>query len=1306
MTTRYSSFKSESRASTLPSGAAFSSEQRRPTFSHGRLKSGGAPEMRSRNDYNVGWICALSIEMAAASAMLDSVHGSLPGSSGDSNTYILGSIGMNNIVIASLPSGHYGTNNAATVANNMKRSFPRISTRLMVGIGGGAPGKVDIRLGDVAVSEAVIQHDFGKVVGQGYLQRTGRLIRPPQDLLTAITKLRADHELSPSLIPRILEEMLQKTPSMAKYLRHAGLVDQLYQSDYEHASSGETCEHCDADMAIPRAARISSEPRIHYGLIASGNQVIKHGSTRDRLAEELGVLCFEMEAAGLMDSFPCLVIRGICDYCDSHKHKEWQEYAAAAAAAYAKELLSVLPANGGSESMNDDVDMDHAGERRHSSPFALSTRFSHTAEPINHDMLQFKLEFQESILRILEFDRLDARRSAIKKNYSKTCDWLLRHEDYLDWLDVGQASDHHGFLWIRGKVGVGKSTIMNYIVSQWEDRADIVTLCFFFNARGDQMERSTQGVYRALLVQLLEAVPTLRDIFHEQKYFNQLGRIQRKFQDDPGSAVWPLELLQSLFQSALQRIGDQHVMLFVDALDECDDDDVAEMVNFFEDVGENAVGSDTDLKICFSSRHYPHIDIEHGRKITVEAQKGHSEDIHTFVQNKLRIGKSKVAEDIKSRVSQKSSGIFMWVVLVVQILNSEYKDGRIFEVRDRLNTLPTELSDVFRQILQRDNRNLDDFRLCIQWILFARRPLRLEEFYFAAVSGIRPGQLSAWDEDEISKDDMARYVLSSSRGLAYTTQSKFATVQFIHESVREFFLGDGICDLWPNTSQAAFESISHERLSHCCYAYFHVTLPSCEKTSHAKHREFLPSSDHCPILSNLHKYPFYDYALMQCLYHANQASRERPQVEFLAMFPTEVWIKKHQSITPADSSYRDSTNLLYILADRNLPALIETLLKLGARTNIYGGKFGYPLFAALVSGFRESVEALLHCRSNPDVAEDVCQIVYPNPTQTNSHTPLTWAAAYGYERITAILKATPGFGSEASENGRTALSWAAGNGHAKLVKQILNADGGINTGDDRGHTPLIWAIVGGRMKVVKILLKANGIDVNAKDHRGRTALTFAAIKGYSEIVDLLIGMPGIKLDPPGNKRHTPLWCAALNRRIDVMDILLGTGKVDVNYLDSDDTTLLEFAVKGGRPDVAVAVLKDKRIRVNIRDKLGRTPLWWAVQVGQKEIAKALMNREDVDLNLRDVKGLFPLSDGVLPASFEVETIAEEEHPREWVEETSKGLSLPPNTGDYFHLPQKRRPIVPPQYMYTTLVEMGSKDVADKVESLQSFFAVP
>lgn len=101
---------------------------------------------------------------------------------------------------------------------------------------------------------------------------------------------------------------------------------------------------CSTEHIVNREPR-RQEVVVHYGTIASGNQVIKDAAVRDKLSAELdGVLCFEMEAAGLMNSFPCLVIRGICDYADSHKDKRWQAYAAATAAACAKELLSVIPA--------------------------------------------------------------------------------------------------------------------------------------------------------------------------------------------------------------------------------------------------------------------------------------------------------------------------------------------------------------------------------------------------------------------------------------------------------------------------------------------------------------------------------------------------------------------------------------------------------------------------------------------------------------------------------------------------------------------------------------------------------------------------------------------------------------------------------------------------------------------------------------------------------------------------------------------------------------------------------------------------
>ena len=175
-----------------------------------------------------------------------------------------------------------------------------------------------------------MQYDFGKAVGHGVSERTGSLNKPPQILLTAIAKLQADQiRIGKSRIPEYLSEMISTYPEMSAEFTYRGQEqDRLFD-----AASDNTC---DTSKIVKRPTRDRHDPVIHYGLIASGNQVIKHGGTRDKLGQELGILCFEMEAAGLMDNFPCLVIRGICDYADSHKNKQWQGYAAATAAAYSK----------------------------------------------------------------------------------------------------------------------------------------------------------------------------------------------------------------------------------------------------------------------------------------------------------------------------------------------------------------------------------------------------------------------------------------------------------------------------------------------------------------------------------------------------------------------------------------------------------------------------------------------------------------------------------------------------------------------------------------------------------------------------------------------------------------------------------------------------------------------------------------------------------------------------------------------------------------------------------------------------------
>ncbi|KAJ6003150.1 hypothetical protein N7451_005697 [Penicillium sp. IBT 35674x] len=179
----------------------------------------------------------------------------------------------------------------------------------------------------------------------GLFKRTGMLNRPPKVLLTALATLQAHHFTEDSQVVEFVSNIQAKiAPHKARMFARPIQEDCLFQADYDHVAS-DTCMNCDRSKLFPRLPREHQYPVIHYGLIGSANQVMKDSRRRDQLVRDLGVSCVDMEAAGLMNDFPCLVIRGISDYADSHKNEEWHGYAAAVAAAYAKELLLALPAD-------------------------------------------------------------------------------------------------------------------------------------------------------------------------------------------------------------------------------------------------------------------------------------------------------------------------------------------------------------------------------------------------------------------------------------------------------------------------------------------------------------------------------------------------------------------------------------------------------------------------------------------------------------------------------------------------------------------------------------------------------------------------------------------------------------------------------------------------------------------------------------------------------------------------------------------------------------------------------------------------
>ncbi|KIW28516.1 uncharacterized protein PV07_08175 [Cladophialophora immunda] len=314
----------------------------------------GAPPTRrlKHSDYTVAIICPLEVEMSAVRYMLDQEHARLPKREGDPNSYIFGEMGGRNVVIGYLPEGFQGIGAATAVATHMQRSFLSAKLRLLVGIGGGIPSTIhDIRLGDVVIgmpeSEhgGVVQYDLGKESITGFI-RKGHLDKPPQEWMTAIVKMKSDHRVVDNKISTIVASSRGKSSGLDEvYTPPKPETDIRSPSNSRHSylSGHNGCEKCEEKVPVLTSARASNEPAIFYGTIASGDRVVKSGKIRDRISKDIGgALCFEMEAAGLVNNFRCVVIRGIADYADAHKNDDWHPWAAATAAACAKELLGYM----------------------------------------------------------------------------------------------------------------------------------------------------------------------------------------------------------------------------------------------------------------------------------------------------------------------------------------------------------------------------------------------------------------------------------------------------------------------------------------------------------------------------------------------------------------------------------------------------------------------------------------------------------------------------------------------------------------------------------------------------------------------------------------------------------------------------------------------------------------------------------------------------------------------------------------------------------------------------------------------------
>ncbi|EXL60706.1 hypothetical protein FOCG_03527 [Fusarium oxysporum f. sp. radicis-lycopersici 26381] len=313
------------------------------------------PRPRRPNDrrgFEIAIICALTLEADAIEALFDH-HWDDDGppfdkEPGDPNAYSTGVIGRFNVVLAYMPG--MGKVNAATVASNCGKSFRGIKLALIVGVCGVVPFKPnedEIVLGDVIISDGIIQYDFGQQLPDRFVRKDTLLDsfgRPNQEIRGILAKLKSRwprQELS-AKIAGYLDVLRQEPELRAEY--PGPMRDRLFDASYRHTDDQKSCEQLGCNGRLVSRIRLKTAgvcptPNVHFGLMASGDAVMKSGEDRDRIAAAEDIIAFEMEGAGVWDSFPC-IIKGACDYADSHKSKVWQRYAAATAAACAKAFLS------------------------------------------------------------------------------------------------------------------------------------------------------------------------------------------------------------------------------------------------------------------------------------------------------------------------------------------------------------------------------------------------------------------------------------------------------------------------------------------------------------------------------------------------------------------------------------------------------------------------------------------------------------------------------------------------------------------------------------------------------------------------------------------------------------------------------------------------------------------------------------------------------------------------------------------------------------------------------------------------------
>ncbi|KAH0562831.1 hypothetical protein GP486_002538 [Trichoglossum hirsutum] len=1171
--------------------------------------------------YTIAWVSPLDIESCAATALLDEVHGypQTPVGKNDGNTYALGKMGQFNVVIAHLPAFRIGSFSAARVITDLVRSFTGVRIGFLVGIGAGIPDfdadpPRDIRLGDVVVGChhkcSVRVYDFGKRHGDGSFEEGYELCPPPEAVLSALGRLRSDHRRQENKISEYVKLMLKKNPRMIEDYAYPGrLEDRLFQADYPH-QSGSSCRKCDPNKQIFRKKRPDTEPPVvHYGPIATGSSVVKHAPTREEIRTKLGAICLEMEAAGLMNKFPCIVIRGISDYADSHKNDQWQGYAAATAAALAKELLECVQptAVDGAPRVRDILNEGDG-----------VSRMVATADRGQKVM----------ILNWLTTSNYGAQQSDFfGRRQEGTGEWLLHSAEFQKWLNQSRQ-----VLLCPGMPGAGKTIITAIVIDHiWAKFCSDISVGVAYLYCSYKKEHKSVDLFASLLRQLIQERPSVPEIV-KTLYERHEDRQTRPSLN---------EVLNALHSVAAYY---SRIFIIVDALDECRISDGGRS-QFLSEIHKLRVK--TGANFFATSRSSPEITRHFDESISLEVRAS-DEDVRRYLDSRISHAESRIIQrpDLKeetiAKITKSADGMFLLAKLRLDaVIGMRLPKDIKAELEERPGAPKAYDDEYHRAMVRVKEQGFKCYELAIHvlaWITCSKRLLTISELRHALA--VEPDAPELDEEGLPEIEDM----VSVCAGLV-TIDGQSGIICLVHKTTQEYF---------ERTWTSWFPNVQ-TNITRTCVTY--LSFSNFESG-------FCPTDEE--FEARLRSYVLYDYAARNWGHHARAASAEVEQL-ILDFLENDAKVSScSQAATISRYYYGGSQTVpkqmtgLHLAAYFGLRKAVVALLKSGHHHPNAKDAFNQtPLLWAARNGHLEVVKLLL----------DKGGVDLDSKDTRYGRTPLSWAAEDGHGEVVKLLLGRRGVDPDSKDTrydnmGMTPLSRAAESGHGKVVKLLLSKDGVDPNFKDHlsNRTPLSWAAEYGQREVVKLLLDENRVDPDPRDGPNRTPLSWAAWNGHVEVVKLLLDRSGVDPDSRDSEHGrtplswaaeyghievvkllldksrvglnfkdtehgwTPLWWASENQHREVVKLLLDKDGVDPDSKDWHDRTLLSRAAENGDGEMVKLLLDSDGVDPDLKDsRSDRTPLLWAAWKGHWEVVKLLLNKDGVDPESKDKYGRTLLS---------------------------------------------------------------------------------